>query len=91
MTHAGQLGLPLDVPFRPLGWNRGFALSLIVAALLCSPWTIRNYAIFHRFIPIRDNSGLAVRVSYNPFAVVSVRDSTVAFYQYEPFVNPLRQ
>ena len=68
--------------------NRGFALSLIVAALLCSPWTIRNYAIFHRFIPIRDSSGLAVRVSYNPFAVVSVHDSTVAFYQYEPIVNP---
>jgi hypothetical protein len=69
-------------------WNRGFALSLIVAALLCSPWTIRNYAIFHRFIPIRDSSGLAVRVSYNPFAVVSVHGSTMAFYQYEPIVNP---
>jgi hypothetical protein len=69
-------------------WNRGFALGLIVAALLCSPWTIRNYAVFHRFIPIRDSSGLAVRLSYNPFAVVSVEDSTAALYQYEPVVNP---
>jgi hypothetical protein len=68
-------------------WNRGFALSLIVAMLLCSPWTIRNYAVFHRFIPIRDSSGLAVRVSYNPFAVVTVEDSTVALQQYEPVVN----
>jgi hypothetical protein len=68
-------------------WNRGFALSLIVATLWCSPWTIRNYAVFHRFIPIRDSSGLAVRVSYNPFAVVTVEDSTVALQQYEPVVN----
>jgi hypothetical protein len=69
-------------------WNRGFALGLIVAALLCSPWTIRNYAVFHRFIPIRDSWGLTVRLSYNPFAVVAVEGSTVAHYQYEPVVNP---
>ena len=81
-----MVGLAIFVMY--FRWNRGFALSLIVAALLCSPWTIRNYAVFHRFIPIRDSWGLTVRLSYNPFAVVSVEDSTVAHYQYEPVVNP---
>ena len=26
-----------------------------VAALCCLPWTIRNYVVFHRFIPVRSN------------------------------------
>jgi len=31
------------------------ALALAVAFLCCLPWTIRNYAHFHRLIPIRSN------------------------------------
>jgi hypothetical protein len=69
-------------------WNRGFGLSLIVAALLCTPWTIRNYAVFHRFIPIRDSFGIVFRLSHNPFAGVTDESSTVAHHQYEPVVNP---
>ncbi|MBV8049931.1 MAG: glycosyltransferase family 39 protein, partial [Acidobacteriaceae bacterium] len=32
--------------------------SVAVCILLVLPWTIRNYAAFHRLIPVRDNLGL---------------------------------
>jgi len=32
--------------------------SLAVCILLILPWTIRNYEVFHRLIPLRDNFGL---------------------------------
>ena len=37
-----------------LRWKR-VALAAGVAILCCVPWTIRNYAAFHRFIPLRSN------------------------------------
>jgi Dolichyl-phosphate-mannose-protein mannosyltransferase len=39
---------------RHLRWNR-VALAAGIAILCCVPWTIRNYASFHRFIPLRSN------------------------------------
>jgi hypothetical protein len=30
-------------------------LAAVVAILCCVPWTIRNYAAFHRFVPLRSN------------------------------------
>jgi hypothetical protein len=39
------------------------ALSL---ALLCSvPWTVRNYVVFHRFIPLRSNLGFELYIGNN--------------------------
>jgi hypothetical protein len=35
-------------------WKRA-ALVAGVAILCCVPWTIRNYAAFHQFIPVRSN------------------------------------
>jgi hypothetical protein len=37
-----------------LRWKR-VALAASIAILCCVPWTIRNYAAFHRFIPLRSN------------------------------------
>lgn len=31
------------------------ALAAVLAVLCCAPWMIRNYAVFHRFIPLRSN------------------------------------
>ncbi|GAC1632196.1 MAG: hypothetical protein NVS9B14_05110 [Candidatus Acidiferrum sp.] len=36
---------------------RGPALAAAVAILCCVPWTIRNFAQFHRVIPLRSNFG----------------------------------
>jgi hypothetical protein len=37
-----------------LRWKR-VATAAGVAVLCCVPWTIRNYAVFHQFIPLRSN------------------------------------
>jgi len=37
---------------------RLLVLSVAACILLLLPWTIRNYAVFHRLIPVRDNLGL---------------------------------
>jgi hypothetical protein len=73
-------------------WNWAFVVSAVGAAILCSPWIIRNYRVFHRLLPIRDNMGLELRVSYNPFATVSAEDNGKALMTYDPIAVPrLRQ
>lgn len=37
----------------------GCALATII---VISPWVVRNYRVFHKFIPLRDNFALALRV-----------------------------
>jgi len=37
---------------------RLLSLSVATCVLVLVPWTIRNYAAFHRLIPVRDNLGL---------------------------------
>jgi hypothetical protein len=43
-------------------------LALVVAALCCVPWTIRNYKVFHHFIPLRSTLGLQLAMGNNPDA-----------------------
>jgi len=38
--------------------NRRLLISIATCLLVMTPWTIRNYAVFHRLIPVRDNFGL---------------------------------
>jgi hypothetical protein len=37
-----------------LPWG-GPTLAVAIAILCCVPWTVRNYRVFHRFIPLRSN------------------------------------
>ncbi len=46
------------------------ALAAIVAVTLLAPWTIRNYQIFHRFIPISTNGGFNFWRGNNAFSTV---------------------
>lgn len=43
------------------GWQRKRLLHAALGALLCvavlAPWAARNWSVFHRFIPLRDNFG----------------------------------
>ena len=68
MTNAT---LVLLLPFL-LGWliysTRRLApgaLALGIAILCCVPWTIRNYAVFHAFIPFRSVMGLQLWMGNN--------------------------
>ena len=41
------------------------ALALALTILCCLPWTIRNYAVFHRFVPLRSNFPLELYIGNN--------------------------
>ena len=41
------------------------ALTCVIAALCCVPWTIRNYRTFHAFIPLRSILGLQLWIGNN--------------------------
>lgn len=71
MSNAALLSLlPLC-----LGWAawraRKFGRAWLAAAavaLCCVPWTVRNYAVFHTFVPLRSILGLQLWVGNNPEA-----------------------
>lgn len=46
-------------------WVGRPALALGLAILCCVPWTIRNYAVFHRFVPLRSNFGFELYIGNN--------------------------
>jgi hypothetical protein len=41
------------------------AMAAVLAVLCCIPWTVRNYAVFHRFIPFRSNLGYELYIGNN--------------------------
>ena len=44
----------------------GVALSSLVFFAVLSPWVIRNYEVFHRFVFLRDDFGLQLRLGQRP-------------------------
>jgi Dolichyl-phosphate-mannose-protein mannosyltransferase len=75
MTNAAVLSL-----FPPLlGWAvyqtrkhalRNIALACGMVILCCIPWTVRNYRVFHAFVPLRSTLGLQLFVGNNADAHV---------------------
>ncbi len=78
MTNAVLLSL---LPFL-LGWAavrnekktphaaRHTALACAVVFLCCVPWTVRNFVVFHSFVPLRSTLGLQLWVGNNQNAKV---------------------
>ncbi len=52
-------------PLKSGGWVTRPAMALGLAILCCVPWTIRNYAVFHRFVPLRSNFPLELYIGNN--------------------------
>jgi 4-amino-4-deoxy-L-arabinose transferase-like glycosyltransferase len=50
---------------RSLRAFRGAAVCVVVALMCITPWTIRNYRVFHRFMLVRDNLPLELHESNN--------------------------
>ena len=40
-------------------------IAAVVAILCCVPWTLRNYAVFHRLVPLRSNFPLELYIGNN--------------------------
>jgi 4-amino-4-deoxy-L-arabinose transferase-like glycosyltransferase len=78
LVRGGNLALPillgaglLIVAFRRkhMHWKpltRGLLLATAAFVLVLTPWTIRNYGVFHRFIPVATQEGLTLYGSYWP-------------------------
>ncbi len=56
---VGTLALPLALwaAWRANQWKPA-AAALLLAILCCAPWTLRNYRVFHAFVPLRSILGL---------------------------------
>lgn len=51
-----------------LPWVAKPFLALVLMMLCCVPWTVRNYRVFHAFVPMRSILGLQLWVGNNPEA-----------------------
>jgi 4-amino-4-deoxy-L-arabinose transferase-like glycosyltransferase len=43
-----------------------FAIPIVIILLLVTPWTLRNYRIYHQFLLLNSNAGYALYASNNP-------------------------
>ena len=43
-----------------------FAIPVAVVILMITPWTIRNYRVYHQLLPLNSNAGYALYASNNP-------------------------
>lgn len=41
-------------------------LAILIMVLCCTPWTVRNYVAFHRFVPLRSTFPMALWLGHNP-------------------------
>jgi 4-amino-4-deoxy-L-arabinose transferase-like glycosyltransferase len=46
--------------------STGLLLALAAFVVTVTPWTIRNYRVFHRFVPVATQEGLTLYASYWP-------------------------
>jgi 4-amino-4-deoxy-L-arabinose transferase-like glycosyltransferase len=67
---------PLRRQFLPAG--KLLAVSSLIFVAGITPWTVRNYVVFHKFIPFRSNFGLELWLGNNP----AVPDS------WSPWLHP---
>ncbi|MGC0774735.1 MAG: glycosyltransferase family 39 protein [Candidatus Acidiferrum sp.] len=50
---------------RTQAWLVSPALTATIALLCCVPWTVRNYIVFHKLIPLRSNLAFELYVGNN--------------------------
>jgi hypothetical protein len=46
-------------------WLTRPAIAVALAILCCVPWTVRNYSVFHRVVPLRSNFPLELYIGNN--------------------------
>jgi hypothetical protein len=62
---AYRSGWKVDSHTKDWSYITRSVLALGLAILCCIPWTIRNYAVFHRFVPLRSNFPLELYIGNN--------------------------
>lgn len=62
-------GIWLLMKARPFGAGfRNAVLGALVCLAVLAPWTIRNWRVFHTFVPLRDNLGAELEAADGPGA-----------------------
>lgn len=51
-----------------LPWKLPMFAATVAALVVMSPWLIRNYELFHRFIPVRSGFGLELYIGNNGYS-----------------------
>ncbi len=54
-----------DSPIKDRRWITRPALALGLAVLCCVPWTVRNFIVFNRLVPLRSNFPLELYIGNN--------------------------
>ena len=49
-------------------WKAPMAAAALAALAVLSPWFVRNYELFHRFIPVRSGFGLELYIGNNGYS-----------------------
>lgn len=55
-----------------------FLPLVLLPAMVATPWVVRNYLVFHRFVFVRDDFGLELSVSNNDCAQFSIWRNSVS-------------
>ena len=50
------------------GWKIPMAAAALSALAVMSPWLLRNYELFHKFIPVRSGFGLELYIGNNGYS-----------------------
>lgn len=58
------------------------SLAVMIVVLCCVPWTARNYAVFHRLIPLRSNLPFELWLGNNPIFDQDSRDMMARITAY---------
>jgi 4-amino-4-deoxy-L-arabinose transferase-like glycosyltransferase len=71
-TNGILLLLPFAIAFAPargrrlhLGYWAPAAAMFLAAVVTIAPWTVRNYLVFHAFIPVSDEAGYTLAGTYD--------------------------
>jgi hypothetical protein len=62
---AYRSGRKADSGTKDWSWITRPVLAVGLAVLCCIPWTIRNYTVFHRVVPLRSNFPLELYIGNN--------------------------
>jgi hypothetical protein len=86
-----------DASYRLSRYASRLVFAFLIAILMVSPWTVRNYYALGGFIPIRSNFGLELWIGNNPEATghthitpnPDIPDSP--FSRLHPYLSPNEQ
>ena len=70
-------------------FKKSHLVIVLLPIVIVAPWIVRNYLVFHRFIPVRDNFGLELAVSNNDCARFGIQRNfeTGCFQKEHPNAN----